>query len=258
MSTPNPRRIDRRTAEYLLGSASAGTRVGHAPLAALLAAAAVPGRPDELTSEQTIVAAFRTAHLSPAPQPGRLSVIKTAVLKVLAVKVLAVAATTTAGGVALAASTGALPNPLARPAPATSAGLSAAHPTATPSRAEHDRGGSADESKDATESQGSNASKVPSPSLVGLCHAYNVGNKTEHGKALDNPAFTVLITTAGGKDKVDPFCHALLTAPTPASGTARPSTNPDENQHGAGHNGTNHDTENPTDRTPKPGASPKR
>jgi hypothetical protein len=50
MSTPNPRRIDRRTAEYLLGWASAGTRVGHPPLAAVLTAAAVPRRPDELAA----------------------------------------------------------------------------------------------------------------------------------------------------------------------------------------------------------------
>jgi hypothetical protein len=248
MSTREPGRIDRRTAEHLLRQEPMGIRDGHPPLAALLTAATVPGRPDELASEQTIAAAFRTAHLSPAPQPGRLSVIKTALLKLLTVKILAVAAATTAaGGVALAASTGALPNPLTQPAPAASTGLSAPHPTATRSGEEH-KPGDAEASKDAKDADGS---KAPSPSLVGLCHAYNAGNKTERGKALDNPAFTALITTAGGKDKVELFCHALLTAPTPASSSAQAGEKADKD----------HPTGAPTghsDHTAAPGASPKR
>src|SRR6185312_16369620 len=66
------------------------------------------------------------------------------------------------------------------------------------------------------------ASHAPSPSLVGLCHAYTAGNKSEHGKALDNPAFTILITTAGGKDKVDGYCQALLASSASGTDTAPP------------------------------------
>jgi hypothetical protein len=247
MSTREPRRIDRRTAEHLLRQGPIGIRDGHPPLAALLTAAAVPGRPDELASEQTVAAAFRTAHLSPAPQPRRLSVIKTAVLKLLTVKVLAVAAATTAGGVALAASTGTLPNPMAQPAPAASTGLPAPHPTATRSGGEH-KSGDAEASKDAKDADGS---KAPSPSLVGLCHAYSAGNKTERGKALDNPAFAALITTAGGKDKVDVFCHALLTVPTPASSSAQAGEKADKDRPTGAPTGH-------SDHTAAPDVSPKR
>ncbi len=57
---------------------------------------------------------------------------------------------------------------------------------------------------------GSNpASAAPEPSLVGLCHAFPaVANS--HGRALDNPAFTTLITAAGGADNVAAYCQVLL------------------------------------------------
>jgi hypothetical protein len=222
-----PCRIDRRSAEHLLAVGPMGIRDGHRPLSALLTAAAVPARPDELASEQIIVAAFRTACLSPAPLSGRLTMFKTTLAKVLTVKALAiVAATGTAGGVALAASNGTLPNPLKE----SGSGLSAAHPSASKS---HNPGDDAKASKDPKASKGPDASKAPSPSLVGLCHAYSAGNKDEHGKALENPAFTVLITTAGGKDKVDSFCQALLASAAPDKGNAQSSAKPD-NPHPTG------------------------
>ncbi|MEU0536970.1 hypothetical protein [Amycolatopsis tolypomycina] len=85
---------------------------------------------------------------------------------------------------------------------------------------------------------------------MGLCHAYSAGDKTEHGKALESPAFTALITAAGDKAKVDGYCDVLLKAeatkpahptgapadpgnsdngkdhPTPAHPTGAPSTHP--------------------------------
>ena len=138
------------------------------------------------------------------------------VVKLLTVKAIAVAALVVGGGgVALAASTGALPNPLGNhPSPAASAGQSdASHaPTASP----HPRG-SAD----------------PSPSLVGLCKAYTAGAAAAQGKALDNPAFHALLVAAGGKDNVDSYCTTLLaTATAHATGSAtehpsgRPSSHP--------------------------------
>jgi hypothetical protein len=66
---------------------------------------------------------------------------------------------------------------------------------------------------------------TPSPSMVGLCRAFGAGNKDTHGKALDNPAFTVLITNAGGKAGVAAYCTTVLASapggkpaehPTPA------------------------------------------
>jgi hypothetical protein len=132
--------------------------------------------------------------------------IKTAVLKLLTVKAAAVAALVVGtGGVALAASTGVLPNPLnSHPAPAASAGQS--HPSGRPS----DHPGNAD----------------PSPSLVGLCHAYTAGAGSEHGKALDSPAFQALLTAAGGKANVDGYCTKLLAAASARPGET-PSGHPD-------------------------------
>jgi hypothetical protein len=229
MNTHKPGRIDHRTAEQLLDRGPSGIPGVHPPVTALLVAAAVPGLPHELAREQATMAAFRTAGLHPIPQPRRCSVIRTAVAKVLTVKVLAVLATTTAGGVALAATTGAVPNPLAQAAPSASSGLSAADPSAT-------RSGGADSpeakaSKDAkVGADASTDSKAPSPSLVGLCHAYGAGNKADHGKALENPAFAVLLTKAGGKDQVEGFCRATLAKPAPSNSPASNGKKPDKDR----------------------------
>jgi hypothetical protein len=137
--------------------------------------------------------------------------IKATLLKLLTVKAAVVAAVVVGtGGVALAASTGAIPNPLSNhPAPAASA--SESHPGAPDASA---RPGNAD----------------PSPSLVGLCHAYMAGAGSEHGKALESPAFQALLTAAGGKDKVDAFCTGILASaksdqPTDHS-TGQPTDHP--------------------------------
>ena len=36
--------------------------------------------------------------------------------------------------------------------------------------------------------------------MIGLCRAYEAGRGKTSGKALDNPAFTSLITAAGRRD----------------------------------------------------------
>ncbi|NBH03102.1 hypothetical protein, partial [Amycolatopsis sp. SID8362] len=79
----------------------------------------------------------------------------------------------------------------------------------------------------------------PSPSLVGLCHAYSAGDKSEHGKALESPAFAALITAAGGKDGVDGYCDTVLKeeASKPGHSTASPGqpTNPGNSDNGKDH-----------------------
>ena len=68
----------------------------------------------------------------------------------------------------------------------------------------------------------------PTPSLEGLCHAYTAGAGAEHGKRLDNPAFSYLILSAGAEDKVDGYCADLLATkpggPKPPAG--KPTTHP--------------------------------
>lgn len=226
MSPRRFRRIDRKTAEQLLSGRPAG---GSDNLRELLAAAAAPPRAEELAGEQVAIAAFRAAHLTPARQQRRRPVLKSTLATLLTAKVLVPAAATVAlGGIATAAATGTLPLP--GHAPVDSPTISATHiPSPAPP-------GSEPASEAAT----------PSPSLVGLCRAVTAGAGSEHGKALDSPAFTALITAAGGKDKVPVYCADLLSdkpgnppagapeshptgapeAPHPAHPTGSPSVQP--------------------------------
>lgn len=229
MSMNRNRRISARAAEDLLGGASVDGR--HGRLASVLRVATGPGRPAELAGRHEAVAAFHHARLCPYPPPRRQSMIKSAVVKLLTVKAAAVTALVLGGGgVALAASTGTLPNPLgSHPAPAaSSSGQSGSSHGPAASAHPH---GSAD----------------PSPSLVGLCHAYTAGAGSAHGNALDNPAFKALLTAAGSKADVDTYCTKLLgTATTHPSGAPsdHPGGRPSSHPTGAP---TSHPTGAPTD-----------
>ncbi len=73
-------------------------------------------------------------------------------------------------------------------------------------------------------------SATPSPSLKGLCTAFQAGATSNRGKAIDNPAFTALVTAAGGKDNLAAFCITLVGPPrtthspkAPASPVTTPS-----------------------------------
>jgi hypothetical protein len=117
-------------------------------------------------------------------------------LKMLSLKATAVAVLAAgAGGVAVAASTGVLPNPV-NP-----------HSSTTHSQA-----------------PGKGGAASPSPSVVGLCTAYRSGAGADHGNALESPAFQALITAAGGKDLVDAFCTGILGTPAPPAHPTGPPT----------------------------------
>jgi hypothetical protein len=219
MSTSRRRRLTRTTADHLLRGGPASPPADGDVLASLLLAAAAPPHDRELAGEADAAAAFRQAHLSPAPQPRRPSM--SAPTKLLAVKAVLAAMGITGGGVALAAATGHLPSqPGGTPAAAGSAAAPAGA-TATPPA-----------SATAGGSPASDPAASPSPSLRGLCLAYTAGAGTNRGKAPGNPAFTALITAAGGKDKVAAFCTSLLAAkpghaPTPHP-TGKPSSLPSQ------------------------------
>lgn len=157
--------------------------------------------------------------------------LKTALAKLLTLKVGAAAlAVTASGGVALAAANGALPNPMAAPSAKPSA-----HATGKPA--------DAGEKAKVAPSAGKGS---PSPSLVGLCRAYRAGAGDNPGKALENPAFTVLIDTAGGKDNVAAYCDTLL-----ATAKGKPSDAPSARP-------TSHPSGKPADRPTAPEAKPTR
>ncbi|MFC0006859.1 hypothetical protein [Micromonospora siamensis] len=139
--------------------------------------------------------------------------LETALAKLLTLKAGAtVLAVTATGGVALAAAGGALPTPLTGGTPKPAA----AHATGRPADADRGRPSTAPAPKGS-----------PSPSLVGLCRAYRAGAGDNPGKALENPAFSVLVTTAGDREKVAAYCDTLLVAQKADKGnapTARPAT----------------------------------
>lgn len=209
------------TAERLLDGARADPQDGLDTLARLLAATCAPASPGEFVGEEATLDAFRAMHLGPVPQTRRSSMLETALAKLLTLKVAGAAAVTVAatGGVALAAGNGVLPNPLSSE-------------TATVQQSTSPAPG-----KPAAAGETGKPAPSPSPNLVGLCRAYTAGAAASNpGKAAENPAFTVLITAAGDKEKVAAYCDALLGADKGGHTvpTARPTGRPDSSTAPAG------------------------
>ncbi|HEX8867446.1 MAG TPA: hypothetical protein VF821_17440, partial [Lentzea sp.] len=178
---------------------------GNDRLSDLLAAASAPARHHELAGEEAAVAAFRTARLATAPQRRRPRM-----LSLLSVKIAATAAAA-AGGIALAAAAGALPGQHREdPAPTADTNVITTSSTTAASK-----------QKPAEGKPDTNPS--PSPSLKGLCQAWTSGAGADHGKAHENPAFSALITAAGGADKVPAFCADL---PEDKPGNTKPGDAP--------------------------------
>ena len=228
MSNDQPPRVSRRCVEQLLDGAPAPTEATR-PLAALLRAAAAPAHQTELSGEQAALAAFEAAaQLDPVPSPRRQNVLKSTLAKILTVKaavILAAAAGTT--GVVLASTSGTLTSTTS-----PSEHRPADHPPAVHSPTHTPAGTSRNGDQDGK------SSNAPSPSMFGLCQAYQAHKSDNPGKALDSPAFTALITAAGGKDNVDAYCDALVA--TKGNGRSddthgKPTNLP--NNHGNGGNG---------------------
>lgn len=236
----DPERIDPITAERLMRDARSGPSVDSEPLADLLAAAAAPARPGELAGEEAALAAFRDARLELAPQPRRRFMLKSILVKASVVTAVAVVG---GGGVALAASTGHLPgtgspddHAATRPTTGATANATASahangHASHSPAAGTHRTG--------AAESHDARPSGSPSPNLRGLCTAFQAHAGDGPGKALDNPAFKVLVQTAGGRNKVASYCHTLLASPA-----GKPPTHPGS--------ASTHATSHPTHSRPTP------
>jgi hypothetical protein len=185
---------------------------GDSALSRVLADAAGPAHEAELAGLGTARAAFT------ALRPSHRRFPVTSVLgRLLALKVLLVgAAAASLGGVSLAAASGSLPDG-AQNAAHQLVGAPAAHGHSAGVRQDGIHRHQPSSSSSAT------PEASPSPSLVGLCRAYGAGVATSHGKALDNPAFTALMTAAGGKEGVDAFCAAQLAGAPGGKPTARPT-----------------------------------
>jgi hypothetical protein len=209
MSADRRYRLNRNAAEQLLrgefASGPASQLADHYALASLLAVAAAPDADRELAGEAEAVTAFRKAHLGPATQPRRPLMSAT---RLLVAKAVIAVVGVSGGGFALAAATGHMPANLSgKPTAAGSAAVATARPAASGKSTSH-------------------PASSPSPSLRGLCQAYTAHAGRNTGKALDSPAFTALITAAGGKDSVTGFCTSLLATHPGTASTSHPAGKP--------------------------------
>jgi len=187
------RDLPQEAAERLLSGDLTPPPEGAETLAALLAAATAPARPDELAGEAAAMAAFRAN----PPAVRRWSLRRVLTIKVAAL----MTATVAAGGVALASSTGLLPNPF-QPTPGSSQSPSG------PSSPK-DRSPAPGLSPDGPGHSGQ------AEAMRGLCHSYQAKPANERGKALRTPAFAALVSEAGGPEHVDAYCTQLLASPAP-------------------------------------------
>jgi len=208
------RGIDAETAERLL----AGDSVRSDPLADLLAAAAAPARSRELVGEEAAVVAFRYARLRPAHARHARSAVGRRWAWLLSVKAAAITVAVAAAGMALAAGTGVLPNPM----------VDVDSPSVGPGASTPQHGMTATDA-----SFWGTASVSPGPpgpgsslSLVGLCHAYLAQLAITPDKLPDSHPFAALIASAGGVEKVGPFCEGLLSTQPVVHPSATPSDHP--------------------------------
>ena len=176
--------------------------VAEGPVGRLLAAATAPAFCHELVGEEAAASAFRVAAAAAMPvtaviRPRRAKRVTMAVAIQAACAFLVVL-----GGVALAARTGVLPNPLvdvttslpgppsANPSPAVTVSTTSQSPV-----------GSA--SPDPTPAD------QPVPvSFAGLCRAYEAFGAG--GASMGSSAFAALVAAAGGVDRVAGFCADIL------------------------------------------------
>jgi hypothetical protein len=176
-------------------------------LARLLAAATAPAAPQELASQQRVMATYAAvlrSHpptLSPrrTPVPSKVFTIKAAAAALVAVLSI--------GGIA--AATGLLPDqasPAANQATATTAADAAAHGLGQAAAAS--LGGAAQAGS--TEGQGREAAVGPDAAgaaRAGLCRAWQAGQGGDQGLRMDAVAFQALADAAGGADQVAAYCE---------------------------------------------------
>src|SRR4051812_10814358 len=185
------------------------------PLAGLVAAVRAPAQPSELAGLDAALVAFASAaSVAPAPEE-KIPMLKSVAGRLLALKILAVVAgTAAAGGVAYAAVSDTVTSPHGNSAAASD------HPSDHPTEGSDDSdstsasGSDSDDPSDSDEPSGSDTgtggasgsdssepSSSPSPSLRGLCTAW-LAHPQNNAKLAANPAFSVLVTAAGGADSV--------------------------------------------------------
>jgi hypothetical protein len=228
--------IDAETAQRMLD----GEVAGPPHLARLLASiadggptaqAGLAGHP--LPGEDEAVAAFVVARAAGAHRASGLHVAKAtsggrrAWSRALSIKVAVAAVVLSGGGVAVAASTGVIPNPLPGHAPGPrSAGP---HPSARPDNPTGDWASSNSSTGSGLAGSGlagsasaSPGSSLP-PDINGQCHAWLDDFPRDPSATEHNLRYAQLMALAGGAEKVTAYCQAYLAdraKDTPSADTA--------------------------------------
>lgn len=233
--------------DQLLDGHSASTDV----LTRLITAARTTGAPADRSGLIDALAAFAApSSLSAIVAAPHRSLLKAAVAKIGRAKLLLLSGAVVAatGGIAVAASTGSLPNPLPGTAHTTQPtdGLTQAG-TNLPSGPSHSQPTTGDITITLSTPSPSESRESPSPSLAGLCRSW-LARPHVNGKADSSAAFTVLVTTAGGQDSVDAYCTTLLgAAPTqPSTTKSKGNSNHSTSEDTDNANSAKHTTGKPT------------
>jgi hypothetical protein len=210
-------------------------------LADLLAAAAVPAHPSELRGERAALAAFRAGRDHPVAADRRPYRRARTAAKIAA----AALALTSMGATAVAMATGSAPHLLAPThvaapsqapvpgSPSTGGGEEQVVPApsaVTPSwrAATPVPTMSPTPSSDGASPSGSPSETGVPTSHTGLCRTYLAISESRRRQALKDPTFRPLVSSAGGKGKVDAYCEQLLASasPPPAGSPTSPSRTP--------------------------------
>ncbi len=236
MSTCQPRRVRRTSAEQTFASLARGAPHRDEPVAELLAGLVAPALDRETDGERQALSALRTARQSPIAS-RRTGTLGRRVRQLVTIKVAVVAAVLAGSGIAVAAGSGELSRALSggtvssasrAAAPARAPGLpdysasrSASHSAAPPNLNPTPRA----------------STPAPAPAPTAHCQVFNALNSNAQRKALRGPAFADLIQAAHGRNYVAAFCAALLaggaTEPHSAPGSPAVPSQPEHPSHPA-------------------------
>ncbi|MET7804843.1 hypothetical protein [Micromonospora chersina] len=254
------RPADRAASERLLDAARAGAPAepGGDPLAHLLAAAAASADPGELAGEERALAAFRAARAAPAPAPAVAPRPRHRFR--LGAALAGLAATATAGVAFAAVSLDRGPEPTPPPSTSGSTGAGSTGP-GTPTDSGPGSAGPTGGVPSTAPTPGASGGPGRPPSagqLAGLCRGYLAKSDAQRARALETSAYADLVTAAGGADRVEAYCLALVPekspepAPKPSADGGGKTPSADERR------ATPPTPAAPTPRTGKPASAPGR
>jgi hypothetical protein len=255
MARSRVRRIGSREAERLLAADSHAS--AYPNLNRLLAAAAAPPRPDELTNLRPAVAAFEAAGFeaerhdaTPSFAPARA---RRMFARSITLKAVAGVAVALFGGTALAAETGHLPGRSQQHAhdlfavlgvPSPSARASSAAPTAGPTATPTAPPSVAPTTITAIPTTRPSSSGRPAtPGLsgsaaVGLCRSWVARQNNPKHQPIKSEASRRLAAAAGGEEHIAAFCATVLAegrAPTASQSPSTTAPTPSHPGNGKGH-----------------------